>query len=144
MPIEKILLVDDDADDQLFFCDALQEIDPNIKCELACNGQEALQLLMTKPYPDLIFLDLNMPVMNGFDCLLEIRRQGQLDEVPVIIFTTTNEHSAIKRTYELGANAFLKKPNDFNTILNKIKILLETDFGRNEKKPVFSFAEFSI
>lgn len=144
VPIEKILLVDDDADDQLFFRDALQEIDPNIKCELASNGHEALQLLASRPYPELIFLDLNMPVMNGFDCLLEIRRKDQLKEVPVIIFTTTNDHHAIKRTYELGANAFLKKPNDFSTILNKLKTLVETDFKGNEKKPVFSLTEFAI
>lgn len=144
MPIEKILLVDDDADDQLFFCDALEEINPKIKCVVAGNGREALQLLTAKPYPDLIFLDLNMPVMNGFDCLQEIRRQSHLDDIPVIIFTTTNEHSAIKRTHDLGANAFLKKPNDFSTILNKLKTLLETDFGRDKKNPVFSFAEFAI
>lgn len=141
---DKILLVDDDADDQLLFCDALQEVNPKISCELASNGQEALTLLSYLPHPRLIFLDLNMPVMNGFDCLSEIRRNDRLNHIPVIIFTTTSEHTAIRRVHELGANAFFKKPNNFNTILDKLRHILETDFGVRRKSPVFSLADFSI
>jgi len=142
--IDKVLLVDDDADDQLFFCDALLEINSNIRCELANNGQEALSLLASPPYPKLIFLDLNMPVMNGFDCLAELRKKENLSQIPVIIFTTTSDHHAIRRTYDLGANAFFKKPNEYSTFLTKLRNILETDFGVREKSPEFSLAEFSF
>lgn len=144
MIADKILLVDDDADDQLFFCDALQEVSPMISCELANNGKEALTILSFLPHPRLIFLDLNMPVMNGLDCLKEIRRNDKLDHIPVIIFTTTNEFTAVKRAHELGANAFLKKPNDFNTILNKLRHLLDNDHKVRHYSPIFSMTEFSI
>jgi len=144
MIADKVLLVDDDADDQLFFCDALKEVNPNISCELASNGQEALTLLSYLPHPRIVFLDLNMPVMNGFDCLEEIRKKDQLNHIPVVIFTTTSEQNAIKRVHDLGANAFFKKPNDFNTILDKLRRLLETDFGIRNKSPIFSLAEFSV
>ena len=138
------MLVDDDADDQLFFKDALKEIRPDIVFEIANNGKEALQSLQQTPYPEVIFLDLNMPVMNGFDALAAIRKDEHLKEIPIIIFTTTSEQNAIRRTYELGANGFFQKPNDFSTILNKLKSILETDFVTNEKSPSFSMTSFSI
>jgi CheY-like chemotaxis protein len=141
---DKILLVDDDADDQLFFCDAVKDINPDLRCELANHGQEALTILSFLPHPRMIFLDLNMPVMNGFDCLSEIRKNEHLNNIPVIIFTTTSEHATIKRAYELGANAFFKKPNDFKTIVQKLRHLLETDFDITPKSTVFSLAEFSV
>ncbi len=68
--LKKIMLIDDDPDDQIFFRDAIQTILPNLKCELTSTCQEALRLLENPPSPDFIFMDLNMPVMNGFDCLV--------------------------------------------------------------------------
>lgn len=140
----KIWLVDDDADDQLFFLDALGEINAEIECEIANNGQDALDKLKDSPIPELLFLDLNMPVMNGFDCLAELRKHDKYRDLPVVIFTTTSDLSTIKKTYELGANGFFKKPNDFPTMRKKLEALLEMDFTQKKTNPSFSFAEFSL
>jgi len=63
---KRILLVDDDVDDQVYFLDAINEINPSMECKLANNGLEALQSIKILPAFDIIFLDLNMPIMNGF------------------------------------------------------------------------------
>lgn len=140
----RILLVDDDTDDQLYFMDALSEINTTIQCEIASNGQEALDFLERQHMPDLIFLDLNMPVMNGFDCLIELRKKERFNHVPVIIFTTTSDLVTIKRTHELGADAFFKKPNDLSTMLTKLQALLESDFTIRNSQTAFSFAAYSL
>ena len=140
----RLLLVDDDADDQLFFLDALNELGKPVNCALASNGQEALEKLSTTLPPDLIFLDLNMPVMDGFECLTELRKREQLKDVPVIIFTTTSDLTTIKRTHDLGANAFFKKPNEFSTMLVKLKKVLESGNFPQQTSTTFSFSEYSL
>lgn len=140
---QKILLVDDDSDDQLFFVDALSEIDPNVYCEVKENGAEALTRLEKEPLPDIIFLDLNMPVMNGFDCLAALRQREDLGHIPVIIYSTTSDHSTVKKTHDLGANAFFRKPNDFHSMRAKLEDLLRKDFNRINGH-AFSLQEFSI
>lgn len=139
-----ILLVDDDADDQLFFMDALSEIDAEVHCEITRNGSEALNRLEKDPLPDLIFLDLNMPVMNGFDCLAELRKRDDLSHIPVIIYSTTSDHSTVKKTHDLGANAFFRKPNDFPSMRTKLEELLQINFDRRDNNLQFSFNEFSF
>ena len=141
---KNILLVDDDADDQLFFLDALKEVNSDVTCDIANNGQEALDALRNHPIPDLIFLDLNMPVMNGFDCLIEVRKKEELQNIPVVIFTTTSDLATIRQMYELGANAFFKKPNEYSIMLSKLNELLNSNHFLNRINSVFSFAEFSI
>jgi len=129
---KKILLVDDDADDQLFFVDAVKEIEPEIDCDLANNGVEALEQLEKKPPPpSLIFLDLNMPLMNGFECLAELKKAEEFKEIPVIIFTTSNQAKDKERTISMGAKMYLTKPPDFNSLKEKLQDILETNFSAN-------------
>ena len=80
-------LIDDDVDDQDIFILALEEVDPTIRCELASDGVEALQKIREEKNfrPDYIFLDLNMPRMNGRQCLAEIKQLEFLRNTPVII-----------------------------------------------------------
>ena len=126
--IDRVLLVDDDADDRMFFKDAVSEIDPSVICELSTNGQEALSRLNFEPLPKMIFLDLNMPIMNGLDCLTEIKNSATIKDIPVIIFTTTSDQNAMKRSYEMGAAAYFRKPNDFPSLMEKLKSLLTGEF----------------
>lgn len=91
-----ILLVDDDPDDQLIFKDALGELGEDVGCATASNGREALAYLQKMPPPEVIFLDLNMPVMNGFDFLMHIKDNPLLRKIPIVIYTTS-DHPAIKR-----------------------------------------------
>jgi len=76
------LFIDDDADDQEFFCDAALSIDPHITCKFASNGVEAIEQLLDESFlPDFIFIDMNMPKMNGKETLEEIRKMDRLNAV---------------------------------------------------------------
>ncbi len=84
--MKKIFLIDDDEDDQFMFKEVIESINPTLQCETATNGKIALdKLKVSASLPDIIFLDLNMPVMNGFDFLIQIKKENQLNEIPVVI-----------------------------------------------------------
>ncbi len=109
------LLADDDEDDQLLFKEALADIDPTIQCEIAKNGVEALTFLqnnISEP-PAFIFLDLNMPIMNGLKCLSEIKKSVSLKDLPVIMYSTSAHRQYIDESMELGALDFFVKPSDY-------------------------------
>jgi len=126
---KKILLVDDDPDDQLFFIDAVKELIPAIECNIANNGKEALhQLQEFSSPPSLIFLDLNMPYMNGFECLTELRKVNQYKEIPVIILSTSNNPNDKERTIAMGANFFVTKPPDLHVLKSKLQEIFTTNF----------------
>lgn len=112
-----ILLVDDDADDIEIFNDALKQIDNSITLITAHNGQDALQILSSDilEKPDHIFLDINMPLMNGLDCLDRIRNQEKLS-IPVTIYTTSKNYQEYNRCIQLGAD-FLQKPHDYTNLM---------------------------
>src|SRR5258706_9210858 len=127
----KILLIDDDADDQFIFIDALNEIATGIECVTVNNGLEALDYLKTiVQNPSLIFLDLNMPIMNGFECLQRIKKENRFKAIPVIIFTTSNNPVDEKHTKELGAEIFFTKTPNFKLLKQKLLDILKTDFSR--------------
>ena len=120
--ISKIcLLVDDDEDDQEIFCLALEKVDPSINCLTASDGREALLMLKNKSVtPDYIFLDLNMPQMDGKECLKEIRKHDHLRNIPVIIFTTSSAPRDVEETKRLGATSFITKPPLVSTLAKKL------------------------
>lgn len=124
--IKKFFLADDDPDDQELFLEALQLIDNRSECETAFNGQEALQKLLhgRKPLPDFIFLDLNMPGMNGTQCLAEIKKHETLQHIPVIIYSTSSDNKDIEDTLQYGAAYFLQKPNRFEELLVSLKKII--------------------
>ena len=127
---KNIYLVDDDVDDQLFFTDALREIDSGISCSIANNGREALEYLrqMTS-LPEILFLDLNMPFMNGYECLSQLKNEQRLSRIPVVIFTTSNDPRDAEITHQLGAEVFLSKPNEFRLLREKLEKILALDFS---------------
>ena len=125
---QSILLVDDDEDDQLLFIDAIREIDKSIKCSVANDGLEAILSLQTKsPVPDLIFLDLNMPKMNGYQCLAQIKKEMMFKEIPVVIYTTSRIESDRDRTLKMGASYFLTKPSDFSKLIEELTRILKLE-----------------
>lgn len=104
-------LIDDDTDDQEIFTLALQEVNNRFRCEVSSDGYQALQYLThAKRLPDYIFLDLNMPRMNGKECLNEIKKIDRLQGIPVVIYSTSSFQHDIRETQELGAAAFITKP----------------------------------
>ncbi len=124
---KRIILIDDDPDDQLFFRDAIQVIHPELLCEMASSCQEAFRQLEEPPLPEFIFMDLNMPVMNGFDCLAYLKNQEQYKNIPIIIFTTSKNPLDISRTRQLGARYFVTKPDDFNILCNKLSKIIRAE-----------------
>ena len=131
--MNKILLIDDDEDDQFMFKEVIESINPTLQCETATNGKIALdKLKVSASLPDIIFLDLNMPVMNGFDFLIQIKKENALSKIPVCIFTTSNIHRDKELTKEFGAQFFLTKPNDFQVLRKKLQQILSADFSTDE------------
>jgi CheY-like chemotaxis protein len=110
---------DDDKEDIEFFKRAIKEVSAGIRITIAKDGLELLEFLQVA-LPDIIFLDLNMPRMNGVDCLKEIRDQGKYDNIPIIIYSTTAEKSHIDLTYQLGANMYIQKPDKFDKIKDRL------------------------
>lgn len=108
-------LIDDDVDDQEIFLSVMEDIAPSIHCVTAMNGQEAIKKLSCEEVkPDVIFLDLNMPLMNGKQFLMARNEMDQLRHIPVIILTTTSDKPSIEETMELGAKDYITKPDKFS------------------------------
>ena len=120
-----VFLVDDDMDDQEIFALALAEVDNSIACVMAKNGMDALtQLRESRFRPDCIFLDLNMPRMNGKQCLKEIKSHADLTMIPVIIYSTSSETRDIEETKALGAMAFIIKPPRIQELVDSLHHIL--------------------
>jgi CheY-like chemotaxis protein len=125
------MLVDDDADDHEIFLSALENISASVSCTTAVNGEDALEKLLTKQVtPDLIFLDINMPLMNGPQFLKEIKKHEGLKNIPVIIYSTTSAPDAIAETKELGARDFVSKPESFSQLEQILKDILSNHSGK--------------
>lgn len=125
MSYQNILLIDDDQDDHEIFSAALEKISANLTCNLRQDATEALEQLKNDLLtPDLIFLDLNMPVMNGQEFLNAVKKSEKLKGIPVIIFSTTSNRETIRLTKELGALDFITKPNKFDSLVMLLKSVL--------------------
>jgi CheY-like chemotaxis protein len=125
--IKKLFLVEDDIDDQLFFTDAVSEINNAALVAVTNNGREALDRLKNSPkLPDIIFMDINMPVMNGIDCLKEIVKNPAIKNIPVVILSTSG--SEIELVRKVGARAFIKKPSDQAILRTTLEEVINLDF----------------
>jgi CheY-like chemotaxis protein len=120
-------LIDDDIDDQEIFQMALEHVDKNIAFMSANDGVEGLRKLTEDRsfVPDYIFLDLNMPKMNGMQCLPEIKKLGHLRDVKIIMYSTYSDESVIETSKLLGAHDFLVKPDKLGLLVNKLSQILE-------------------
>lgn len=125
--IKICFMVDDDIDDQEIFSIALNEIDQKVDCVFANNGIEALQKLHEDLLfePDYIFLDLNMPKMNGKQCLEEIKKISRLSQTPVIIYSTSSEKKSIAEVKLIGASAYFTKPSSISELAKKLAEFLK-------------------
>lgn len=119
-----LLCIDDDPDDVDLFLDAVRIIDPAHTCVPAFNGREGVALLESMQ-PDRIFLDINMPEMNGTETLREIRRNPRVQHVPVFMLSTTTNPSEMSLCKKLGATACLSKPATFQELCMVLREALE-------------------
>lgn len=123
------LVVDDDQDDQEIFTISTNKVDPSIECVFANNGVHAMEMLSDASFtPSCIFMDVNMPRMNGVECLEELVKIDRLKDVPVFMCSTSSDPKIIAKTKQLGAKDFIVKPStiaEFKAILTEVKDKLE-------------------
>ena len=125
-----LYLIDDDIDDLDFFCEAVTSIDPSIICVKATDSEAALKAFQQHdvPIPDLIFLDLNMPLIDGRRLLAELKTLRPYSNVPVIIYSTSSHPKDIEETKQLGAASFLTKPYSQIELIASLTDLLENQW----------------
>src|ERR1035437_2560773 len=110
-----ILLADDDVDDCIFFKQAVDELLLPMNFTAVHDGEQLMKQLTneTNKLPHVLFLDLNMPRKNGFECLSEIKLNDKLKQLPVIMFSTSFEQGVVDQLYLNGARYFIRKPSAF-------------------------------
>ena len=120
-----ILLADDNLDDCLLFKEALEELPVTSNLSLVHDGDQLMEQLTTKgsKLPDVLFLDLYMPRKNGFASLGAIKRNSDLQKLPVIIISSVSEQESIKNVFRDAAHYYICKPSNFSLLK---KVIYET------------------
>jgi CheY-like chemotaxis protein len=133
-----ILLADDDKADCLLFRDALKELPVSARLTIVHNGEQVIEEITKKgnKLPDVLFLDLNMPRKNGFASLGEIKRNTGLQELPVIIFSTSSELETVKKVFRDAAHYYICKPVDFSQLKKVIYEALTLITQKNNSLPL--------
>jgi CheY-like chemotaxis protein len=135
-----ILLADDDTDDRQFFSMALDAINISTKLETVVDGEKLMDYLSENIHqlPDVIFLDLNMPRKNGFECLTEIKLNQKLNQLQVVIFSTSFEQEVVNLLYKNGAKYFIRKPSgflQFRKIINHtITLIVQENISKTSRE----------
>lgn len=129
--IQSIILADDDEDDKLIFNDIISALDTPVSIQFVSNGLRLMELLQHFS-PDLLFLDLDMPYKNGLECLVEIRSRPQLENLPVVVFSSTTRGANIQTAYDMGAHLFLIKAPSFQEYSAAVKAVLQLDWKAPE------------
>lgn len=145
----KIILADDDKDDQEFFKDALDAAEIPSEVLTVDNGQELINTLKdsAEPKPDIVFIDINMPVKNGKQALAEIKNDQELQDIPAVMLSTSNQPKDIDDAFNTGADLYIQKPHSFSNfilILKKVFTLHWTKALMNPLKDIFFLSEKNI
>ncbi len=133
-----VLLVEDDPDDVIIIRQSLKASSVPVHLEVASDGAEALDHLNRavaagSPAPDLILLDLNLPVMTGTEFLAKLRQHARLSAVPVCVFTTADDPVTIRRAYAAGANAVVTKADSLAGMSEVLHTIVEFWFRVAER-----------
>jgi len=123
-----LLHVENDPNDVLLFQHACRQAGMKVNHRVVTDGAEALAYLSTAskhakdcPVPTLVVLDLNLPLVSGFDVLAWMRNEQRLRRLPVVVLTSSNQPKDVKRAYDLGANSYLVKPAELESLINLAK-----------------------
>lgn len=124
-----IVLADDDEEDRDIFIEVINEVAPQVTVSTARNGRELMDMLTgMDTAPDIIFLDLNMPLKNGQECLVDIRSNAKFKTVPVIIYSTSRSREHIDDTFLKGANFYFPKPDSFGDLKTMVSRIFSLDW----------------
>jgi CheY-like chemotaxis protein len=120
-----ILYADDDKEDQEVFAEIIEAIDPTITILFAQNGIRTMEILASCDVPDIVFLDVNMPFLNGYQALAEIRKNDKFDKTRVIVYST-NGYQRIHEDYGALNAEYVRKPNTIGEGIQTLKNILQT------------------
>lgn len=130
-----ILFIEDDENDINFVLNALKEDKSFLNYLIvAYDGKEALQYLLIdggsenkhiKYYPDLIILDLKLPHLGGIEVLSKIKENKNTKNIPIVVFTASEDMDKLKKSYDLGVNSFVKKPIIYQDFINTVKKIID-------------------
>ncbi len=137
MSLRSCFLIDDDEDDREIFALALKKAKADFVCTMAKNGKEAITHVHEGDFvPGYIFVDLNMPMVSGRECLAELKKVDRLANVPIIVYTTSSFHKDVEELKNLGATHYLVKPSSFSALTAML-----TDLFTKKELPFFLTAE---
>lgn len=124
--IKTVLYVDDDEDDQNIFIECLKEAAPDLTCRTADDGTHALEIIENIPSPVCIYIDINMPIMNGIELLRTLRSHDKYRMIPTFIISTTISSENARIIKELGAADYIRKPSSYESMVRILKECLPT------------------
>jgi CheY-like chemotaxis protein len=129
----KCLIIDDDPDDQEIFLMCVRKVSNNIECRAVDNGEDALVMLRYENQytPDYIFLDINMPRMNGIDCLRNLKTIRRLEHTKIIMYSTSSQSTILDDTAKMGAYDFVVKPARVSELKEKLSNIFNIVSGIN-------------
>ena len=131
-PTISVLLADDDIDDCELFQDALTELAVSIALSTVSDGELLMKKLTDEDVlPDLLFLDLNMPCKNGFECLREIRHNLKLADLPIIVYSSSSRMTDIQKAYVHQADLYMVKPFNTEHLTNALESVLKMDLKKS-------------
>jgi len=139
-----VLLADDDSDDCLFFKKALEQLIPTANLIIVNDGEELMSYLneSDEPLPSILFLDINMPRKNGLECLSEIKHNEKLEDMPIVMFSTSNSWETINMLFKSGAHVYIHKPSDFaqlkQVIHHALPLAAEKIFSKSPLKYILN------
>jgi CheY-like chemotaxis protein len=123
---KRFLLIDDDSDDRELFSEALIAVDPVSVCDRVPDGEQAFSKLESRQIdkPDMIFLDINLPTMSGWQILSKLKDIDDYRQIPVIIYSTSTNPRDRDLAQNLGALCFFSKPNDYKKLKSMLEIVV--------------------
>ena len=122
-----IVLVDDDVDEYDLFTTALKQLTEDFRLIHITSCDDLLSTIKANK-PELVFLDINMPGMNGIECLKTIRRENKLEQLPIIMYSTSNNKINIQQAYENKANFYVVKPYSIQGIIKALEKIIRMDW----------------
>ncbi len=127
-----VIIAEDDPDDRLLISDALHQACPEADVRFVIDGAEMLDYLYHRgkysgeknaPHPELVLLDLNMPKKSGMEVLQTIKKDEALRAIPVVVLTTSRSPDHVIKSYELGGNGYITKPESYNELVEIMRSL---------------------
>jgi len=129
-PIQHILMADDDRDHAMLFEKVIKKELPSLKISYVQDGEQLIQFLHLNSV-DLLFLDLNMPCKDGYECLQEIRKDPSLHDLPIIVYSSSAHLSDIQKSFIHRADFYLVKPFHIDHLRTALKMILSVNWKEN-------------